>query len=87
MQVFGAIKQLTGGKMGPAGLFIGGSARMVHVSSYVVAQFLIYDSIKRLCGIPVAGVCPPASNLIHTHTSVFDIFASRYVGMRMLAFV
>jgi len=45
-----AVKQL-----GPLGLFRGGSARMVHVSSYVVAQFLIYDSIKRLCGIPVAG--------------------------------
>lgn len=45
-----AIKQL-----GPLGLFRGGGARMVHVSSYVIAQFLIYDSIKRLCGIPVAG--------------------------------
>ena len=50
LSVAKAIKQL-----GPLGLFRGGSARMVHVSSYVIAQFLIYDSIKRFCGIPVAG--------------------------------
>eukprot|EP00285_Hemiselmis_virescens_P014098 CAMPEP_0173377580 /NCGR_PEP_ID=MMETSP1356-20130122/826_1 /TAXON_ID=77927 ORGANISM="Hemiselmis virescens, Strain PCC157" /NCGR_SAMPLE_ID=MMETSP1356 /ASSEMBLY_ACC=CAM_ASM_000847 /LENGTH=411 /DNA_ID=CAMNT_0014330377 /DNA_START=68 /DNA_END=1303 /DNA_ORIENTATION=- len=42
-------------QLGPAGLFRGGGARMIHVSSYVIAQFLIYDSIKRACGIPVAG--------------------------------
>ena len=48
--VVGAIKQL-----GPGGLYLGASARCVHVTSYIVAQFLIYDSIKRLCGIPVAG--------------------------------
>lgn len=45
-----ALKQL-----GPVGLYRGASARMVHVSSYVVGQFLIYDQIKMLCGIPVAG--------------------------------
>eukprot|EP00283_Hemiselmis_rufescens_P016067 CAMPEP_0173438438 /NCGR_PEP_ID=MMETSP1357-20121228/20397_1 /TAXON_ID=77926 /ORGANISM="Hemiselmis rufescens, Strain PCC563" /LENGTH=409 /DNA_ID=CAMNT_0014403735 /DNA_START=50 /DNA_END=1279 /DNA_ORIENTATION=+ len=50
LSVAKAVKQL-----GPMGLFRGGSARMVHVSSYVIAQFLIYDSIKRACGIPVAG--------------------------------
>merc|ERR1719409_2366056 len=43
VSVFGALKQL------------GPGARCVHVTSYIVAQFLIYDSIKRLCGIPVAG--------------------------------
>jgi len=53
VSVVGAIKQL-----GPAGLFLGASARCVHVTSYIVAQFLIYDSIKRLCGIPVAGETP-----------------------------
>ncbi len=31
---------------------------MVHVSSYVIGQFLIYDSIKRFFGIPVAGEEP-----------------------------
>mmetsp|Transcript_21271 Transcript_21271/g.49307 ORF Transcript_21271/g.49307 Transcript_21271/m.49307 type:complete len:409 (-) Transcript_21271:272-1498(-) len=50
LSVGGAIRQL-----GPLGLFRGGSQRMIHVSSYVIAQFLIYDSIKRACGIPVAG--------------------------------
>jgi len=48
--VVGALKQL-----GPGGLYLGAGARAVHVTSYIVAQFLIYDSIKRLCGIPVAG--------------------------------
>ena len=50
--VLGALK-----KLGPGGLYLGAGARCVHVTSYIVAQFLIYDSIKRLCGIPVAGVC------------------------------
>jgi len=50
LSVVGALKQL-----GPTGLYLGASARAVHVTSYIVAQFLIYDSIKRLCGIPVAG--------------------------------
>uniref|UniRef100_A0A7S0EG04 Mitochondrial phosphate carrier protein n=1 Tax=Hanusia phi TaxID=3032 RepID=A0A7S0EG04_9CRYP len=48
--VLGAIKQL-----GPRGLYLGAGARCVHVTSYIVAQFLIYDSIKRFFGIPVAG--------------------------------
>lgn len=48
--VLGALK-----KLGPGGLYLGAGARCVHVTSYIVAQFLIYDSIKRLCGIPVAG--------------------------------
>lgn len=48
--VVGALKQL-----GARGLYLGAGARCVHVTSYIVAQFLIYDSIKRLCGIPVAG--------------------------------
>lgn len=56
INVVGAIKQL-----GPTGLFLGASARCVHVTSYIVAQFLIYDSIKRLCGIPVAGEQPQAT--------------------------
>lgn len=42
-------------KLGPAGLYLGASARCVHVTSFIVAQFLIYDSIKRACGIAVAG--------------------------------
>uniref|UniRef100_A0A7S0MGQ2 Uncharacterized protein n=1 Tax=Cryptomonas curvata TaxID=233186 RepID=A0A7S0MGQ2_9CRYP len=42
-------------KLGPAGLFLGSSARCVHVTSFIVAQFLIYDTIKRACGIAVAG--------------------------------
>eukprot|EP00960_Hanusia_phi_P028684 747564-Hanusia_phi.AAC.3 len=45
--VLGAIKQL-----GPRGLYLGAGARCVHVTSYIVAQFLIYDSIKRFFGIP-----------------------------------
>jgi len=57
ISVMGALKQL-----GPKGLYLGAGARCVHVTSYIVAQFLIYDSIKRLCGIPVAGaqVATPA---------------------------
>mmetsp|Transcript_23169 Transcript_23169/g.37158 ORF Transcript_23169/g.37158 Transcript_23169/m.37158 type:complete len:369 (+) Transcript_23169:72-1178(+) len=50
ISVMGALKQL-----GPKGLYLGAGARCVHVTSYIVAQFLIYDSIKRVCGIPVAG--------------------------------
>lgn len=42
-------------KLGPAGLYLGSSARCVHVTCFIVAQFLIYDSIKRACGIAVAG--------------------------------
>jgi solute carrier family 25 phosphate transporter 3 len=41
--------------LGPAGLFIGADTRVVHVTSFITVQFLIYDTIKRFFGIKVAG--------------------------------
>lgn len=48
--LFQAVQQL-----GPAGMYRGLGARCVHVTSFIAAQFLIYDSIKRAFGIEVAG--------------------------------
>eukprot|EP00288_Rhodomonas_lens_P013173 CAMPEP_0177699536 /NCGR_PEP_ID=MMETSP0484_2-20121128/5630_1 /TAXON_ID=354590 /ORGANISM="Rhodomonas lens, Strain RHODO" /LENGTH=304 /DNA_ID=CAMNT_0019210709 /DNA_START=76 /DNA_END=990 /DNA_ORIENTATION=+ len=48
-------------KLGLRGLFNGGATRCIHVTSYVVVQFLIYDSIKRAVGIPVMGQAPAAT--------------------------
>lgn len=54
LTLLGAIDQL-----GATGLFLGADTRVLHVTAYITTQFLIYDSIKRLCGIPVAGQEPP----------------------------
>ena len=53
--LFQAVQQL-----GPAGMYRGLGARCVHVTSFIAAQFLIYDSIKRAFGIEVPGP-PPAA--------------------------
>jgi solute carrier family 25 phosphate transporter 3 len=41
---------------GAAGLFVGINARFVHVGVIVTLQLLIYDLIKRICGIAATGL-------------------------------
>ena len=43
-------------EVGFRGLFKGTKARLLHVSFYVVVQFLVYDFVKQLVGLPVTGV-------------------------------
>ena len=42
-------------ELGPAGLFRGVQARLVHCTAIVVSQLLIYDQIKAALGIAAAG--------------------------------
>ena len=82
MQVVGALKQL-----GARGLYLGAGARCVHVTSYIVAQFLIYDSIKRLCGIPVAGPSLSLSLLsllLHIYIYLSRVESCKYIMCRQL---
>jgi solute carrier family 25 (mitochondrial phosphate transporter), member 3 len=39
------------------GFFIGGKTRLLHVGMTVTIQLLIYDYVKRLCGIAATGSC------------------------------
>ena len=43
-------------ELGLKGLFKGTKARLLHVSFYVVVQFLVYDFVKQSVGLPVTGV-------------------------------
>ena len=43
-------------EVGFRGLFKGTKARLLHVSFYVVVQFLVYDFVKQIVGLPVTGV-------------------------------
>ena len=43
-------------ELGFKGLFKGTKARLLHVSFYVVVQFLVYDFVKQSVGLPVTGV-------------------------------
>mmetsp|Transcript_1794 Transcript_1794/g.2658 ORF Transcript_1794/g.2658 Transcript_1794/m.2658 type:complete len:477 (-) Transcript_1794:522-1952(-) len=43
-------------KDGPKGFFVGIRARFLHVGIIVTIQLLIYDFVKRLCGIAATGV-------------------------------
>ena len=54
----------------------GASTRVVHVTSFITCQFVIYDSIKRLCGIPVAGNLPPLRPLHSNSECIPFIIAS-----------
>ena len=42
---------------GISGFFVGMRARFLHVGIIVTMQLLIYDFVKRLCGIPATGLC------------------------------
>lgn len=42
-------------ELGFKGLFKGTKARLLHVSFYVVVQFLVYDFVKLSVGLPVTG--------------------------------
>jgi solute carrier family 25 (mitochondrial phosphate transporter), member 3 len=42
-------------EVGLKGLFKGTKARLLHVSFYVVVQFLVYDFVKQAVGLPVTG--------------------------------
>jgi len=46
--------------LGPKGLFLGLSTRLIQVSCMIGGQFLIYDSVKILCGIQPASAVPSA---------------------------
>ena len=43
-------------KLGFLGLYRGTKARLLQMSIIVVIQFLVYDFIKQLCGIPPTGL-------------------------------
>ncbi|KAG7361363.1 mitochondrial carrier protein [Nitzschia inconspicua] len=45
------------GDRGFRGFFIGGKTRLLHVGVIVTIQLLIYDYVKRLCGIAATGSC------------------------------
>lgn len=47
--------EISKSKRGLHGLFIGTNARFLHVGIIVTVQLLIYDFIKRLCGIAATG--------------------------------
>ena len=41
---------------GPRGFFIGFKTRLMHVGATVTLQLLIYDYVKRMCGIAATGM-------------------------------
>mmetsp|Transcript_34484 Transcript_34484/g.135672 ORF Transcript_34484/g.135672 Transcript_34484/m.135672 type:complete len:111 (-) Transcript_34484:1695-2027(-) len=45
-------------KLGFSGLFLGLGTRLIQVSFMIGGQFLIYDSIKLMCGIQPASAVP-----------------------------
>jgi len=51
---------VTAKALGFAGLFLGLGARLVQVSCMIGGQFMIYDSVKILCGIQPASKVPAA---------------------------
>ena len=48
-------KRILKGEKGIGGFFVGFKTRMVHVGVIVTLQLLIYDYVKRLCGIAATG--------------------------------
>jgi solute carrier family 25 (mitochondrial phosphate transporter), member 3 len=49
------LREISKSKRGLRGLFVGTNARFLHVGIIVTVQLLIYDFIKRLCGIAATG--------------------------------
>lgn len=52
---FGIIQNIYSQKGGITGFFTGTGARIVHVSSIITSQLVIYDIVKQLLGLPATG--------------------------------
>ncbi len=52
---FGVIKSIYETKGGVSGFFTGTGARIVHVSTIITSQLVIYDIVKQLLGLPATG--------------------------------
>jgi solute carrier family 25 phosphate transporter 3 len=52
----GAIMDIMRSDKGVLGFFVGLKTRFLHVGVIVTLQLLLYDLIKRLCGIPATGL-------------------------------
>eukprot|EP00180_Rhodochaete_pulchella_P002578 Plantae.Rhodophyta-Rhodochaete_pulchella.ctg39567.p1 GENE.Plantae.Rhodophyta-Rhodochaete_pulchella.ctg39567~~Plantae.Rhodophyta-Rhodochaete_pulchella.ctg39567.p1 ORF type:complete len:192 (-),score=26.66 Plantae.Rhodophyta-Rhodochaete_pulchella.ctg39567:44-619(-) len=52
---------VTARALGFSGLFLGLGARLLQVSCMIGGQFLIYDSVKLMCGITTASAVPPGA--------------------------
>lgn len=52
---FGIIQNIYNHKGGISGFFTGTGARIVHVSSIITSQLVIYDIVKQLLGLPATG--------------------------------
>lgn len=52
---FGIIADIHSSKGGISGFFTGTGARIVHVSSIITSQLVIYDIVKQLLGLPATG--------------------------------
>jgi Mitochondrial carrier protein. len=52
---FGIIQNIYKHKGGISGFFTGTGARIVHVSSIITSQLVIYDIVKQLLGLPATG--------------------------------
>lgn len=50
-------KDIMNSERGFKGFFVGGKTRLLHVGVIVTIQLLIYDYVKRLCGIAATGSC------------------------------
>lgn len=50
-------KSIMQSERGFRGFFVGGKTRLLHVGVIVTIQLLIYDYVKRLCGIAATGSC------------------------------
>lgn len=50
------VKDILRSPRGVRGFFVGMKTRLLHVGLIVTLQLLLYDIIKRLCGIPATGL-------------------------------
>lgn len=55
LSFFGVIDEIYSKKGGVSGFFTGTGARIVHVSSIITSQLVIYDIVKQLLGLPATG--------------------------------
>jgi len=52
---FGVIGEIYKKKGGVSGFFTGTGARILHVSTIITSQLVIYDIVKQLLGLPATG--------------------------------
>lgn len=55
LSFFGVIQSIYKSNGGTAGFFTGTGARIVHVSSIITSQLVIYDIVKQALGLPATG--------------------------------